>query len=49
MSVRHVSWPRNCGVFRGEQSPGMAALGAVSLPATAGRLQILTLQINLAL
>jgi hypothetical protein len=32
-----------------QQSPGSAALGAVSLPATAGRLQLATLQVNLAL
>ena len=32
-----------------QQSPGSAALGAVTLPATAGRTQVATLQVNLAL
>ena len=32
-----------------QQSPGSAALGAVTLPATTGRLQIITLQLNLSL
>ena len=32
-----------------QQSPGSAALGAVTLPATAGRTQVGTLQVNLAL
>jgi hypothetical protein len=32
-----------------QQTPGMAALGAVTLPATAGRTQLLTLQINLVI
>jgi hypothetical protein len=31
-----------------QQTPGMAALGSVSLPLAAGRSQILTLQLNLA-
>jgi len=31
-----------------QQTPGMAALGSVSLPLTAGRSQVLTLQLNLA-
>lgn len=35
--------------YSDQQSPGMTALGAVTLPATVGRLQIVTLQINLAL
>jgi hypothetical protein len=32
-----------------QHSPGSAALGAVTLPATAGRTQVATLQVNLAL
>jgi len=32
-----------------QRSPGSAALGAVTLPATAGRTQVATLQVNLAL
>ena len=32
-----------------QQSPGTSALGAVTLPATAGRTQLITLQINLAI
>jgi hypothetical protein len=32
-----------------QQSPGMAALGPVTLPATAGRTQVITLQLNLSL
>lgn len=32
-----------------QQTPGMAALGPVSLPATVGRTQVITLQLNLAL
>jgi hypothetical protein len=32
-----------------QRSPGTAALGAVTLPATAGRTQVATLQVNLAL
>jgi hypothetical protein len=35
--------------YSDQQSPGMTALGAVTLPATAGHLQIITLQLNLAL
>ena len=31
-----------------QQTPGMAALGSVSLPIQAGRSQVLTLQLNLA-
>jgi hypothetical protein len=31
-----------------QESPGMTALGAVTLPATAGRTQLITLQINLS-
>ena len=29
-----------------QQTPGMAALGVVALPATAGRTQVITLQVN---
>ena len=32
-----------------QRSPGSAALGAVTLPATAGRTQVATLQANLSL
>jgi hypothetical protein len=32
-----------------QQTPGMAALGPVSLPATVGRTQVITLQINLVI
>ncbi len=35
--------------YSDQQSPGMTALGAVTLPATVGHLQIITLQLNLVL
>jgi hypothetical protein len=35
--------------YSDQQTPGTTALGAVTLPATAGHLQIITLQLNLAL
>jgi Phosphate-selective porin O and P len=34
--------------YGNQQSPGMSALGAVTLPATAGRTQLITFQINLS-
>jgi hypothetical protein len=33
--------------YADQQTPGMAALGSVTLPATAGRTQLITLQVNL--